>query len=236
MLMSIPLPLPLKNFWLRPHGLALAIAVACLLICGWLIHGVSPNLLDPAALKPALQQMGPWGPVVYMAVLALTVVVSPVPGAPLAVAAGIVWGMLMAGIYSVVGGFLGSLIAYFIGRTLGCSVVRVLTGKTISVVEQRGDRYLGWLIFFSRLFPVLPFDGVSYGAGIVKLSVRVYAAATLVGMIPSTFLLSYAGQSLTTTLPQKIAMFLLLVMMMVGLPWAADRYNWLGFRNIIRIK
>ncbi|MBD1872087.1 TVP38/TMEM64 family protein [Nodosilinea sp. FACHB-131] len=226
----------MRNFWLRPNGAALAIAVACALAAGWLVLGPSPDLFNPTALKPTLQQMGHWGPVTYIAVLALSVVVSPVPGAPLAVAAGMVWGMPMAGVYSVIGGFLGSLMAYFLGRTLGSAVIRSLTGKSISVDAHRGERYLGWLIFFSRLFPVLPFDGVSYGAGMLKLSVKVYAVATLLGMIPSTFLLSYAGQTLTTTMPQRVAMFCLLLIVFVGLPWVAHRYNWFGFRDIIRIE
>lgn len=236
MLTTTAQPQPLKNFWLRPNGVALAIAVACALVAGWLLHGSSPDLFNPTALKPTLQQMGAWGPATYIAVLALSVVVSPVPGAPLAVAAGMVWGMPLAGVYSVIGGFLGSLIAYFIGRTLGNAAIRALTGKSIAVDAHRGERYLGWLVFFSRLLPVLPFDGVSYGAGMLKLSVKVYAVATLLGMIPSTFLLSYAGESLTMTLPQRIATFALLLIVLVGLPWAAHRYNWFGFRDMIRIE
>ncbi|MBD1919207.1 TVP38/TMEM64 family protein [Phormidium sp. FACHB-322] len=235
MLTATAQPQPLKNFWLHPNGAALAIAVACALVAGWLLLETSPDLLNPTALKPTLQQMGAWGPVIYIAVLALSVVVSPVPGAPLAVAAGMVWGMPMAGIYSVIGGLLGSLLAYFLGRTLGSAAIRALTGKSISVNAHRGERYLGWLIFFSRLFPVLPFDGVSYGAGMLKLSVKVYAVATLLGMIPSTFLLSYAGESFTTTLPH-VAISLLLLLVMVGLPWLAYRYNWFGFRDTIRIE
>ncbi|PZV04394.1 MAG: TVP38/TMEM64 family protein [Leptolyngbya sp.] len=226
----------MKNFWLRPNGVALAIAVACALVAGWLVLEPSPDLLNPTALKLTLQQMGAWGPVTYIAVLALSVVVSPIPGAPMAVAAGMVWGMPLAGIYSVIGGFVGSLMAYFIGRTLGNTAIRALTGKSISVDAHRGERHLGWLIFFSRLFPVLPFDGVSYGAGMLKLSVKVYAVATLLGMIPSTFLLSYAGKSLTMTMPQRIATFGLLLIVLVGLPWAAYRYNWFGFRDIIRVE
>lgn len=226
----------MKNFWLHPNGAALAIAVACALVAGWLLLEPSPDLFNPTALKSTLQQMGAWGPVIYIAVLALSVVVSPVPGAPLAVAAGMVWGMPMAGLYSVIGGFLGSLIAYFIGRTLGHTAIRALTGKSIFVDAHRGARYLGWLIFFSRLFPVLPFDGVSYGAGMLKLSIKVYGVATLLGMIPSTFLLSYAGESFTATLPQNVVISLLLLLMMVGLPWLAHRYNWFGFRDMIRIE
>jgi uncharacterized membrane protein YdjX (TVP38/TMEM64 family) len=235
MLKSIALPLP-TMMWNRAHTAALAIAVATALLCGWLLHGSTPGLLSPEGLKLALQRLGGWGPVLYMAILAVSVVVSPVPGAPLAVVAGMVWGMPWAGIYSVIGGFLGSLIAYFLGRTLGHAAIRALTGKRIYVADTHGHRFFGWLIFFSRLLPVLPFDVMSYGAGMVRLSFRVYAIATLLGMIPSTFLLSYAGQSMTTTLPQAIAVGGLLVLFLVGLPWTAHRYNWFGFRDLIRVE
>lgn len=235
MLKSIALPLPTMS-GNRAHAAALAIAVATALLCGWLLHGSTPDLLDPDGLKLVLQRLGGWGPLLYVAILAVSVVVSPVPGAPLAVVAGMVWGMPWAGVYSVIGGFLGSLIAYFLGRTLGHSAIRALTGKRIYVAETHGHRFLGWLIFFSRLLPVLPFDVMSYGAGMVKLSFRVYAIATLLGMIPSTFLLSYAGQSLTSTLPQAIGVGVLLAVLLVGLPWAAHRYNWFGFRDMIRVE
>lgn len=219
-----------------PNALALAILGICLLICGWLTLESTPNLLDPLVLERILQRLGIVGPLVYIGVLVLSVVISPIPGAPLAVVAGVVWGMPLAGIYSVIGGFLGSLLAYFIGRTLGHSAIYTLTSKSIYVVNQRGDRYLGWLIFFSRLFPVLPFDLVSYAAGITRLSVKIYAAATLLGMIPTTFLLSYAGQSLTATVPQMVVISIVLLVLLVGLPWVAHRNNWLNMRDIIRVE
>lgn len=225
-----------RKFWKWSNAGALAILGICLLICGWLILESTPNLLDPLVLERILQQLGIVGPLVYIGVLVLSVVISPIPGAPLAVVAGVVWGMPLAGIYSVIGGFLGSLLAYFIGRTLGHSAIQALTGKSIYVVNQRGDRYLGWLIFFSRLFPVLPFDLVSYAAGITRLSVKIYAAATLLGMIPTTFLLSYAGQSLTATVPQMVAISIVLLVLLVGLPWVVHRNNWLNMRNIIRVE
>lgn len=66
---------------------------------------------------------------------------------------------------------------------------------------------------------------MSYAAGITRLSVKIYAAATLLGMIPPTFLLSYAGQSLTATIPQMVAISIVLLVLLVGLPWIAHRNN-----------
>lgn len=207
-----------------------------MLICGGLALESTPNVLNPSQLENILQQLGALGSIVYMAVLALSVVISPIPGAPLAVVGGMVWGMPLGGIYSVGGGFLGSLLAYWIGRTLGHSAIQALTGKSIYLTQNRGDRTLGWLIFLSRLLPVFPFDVLSYGAGIARLPLNLYAPATLLGMILPTFLLAYTGRSLTTTPSQLIAVTGALLVLLVGLPWIAHRYNWFNVGEIIRFE
>ena len=83
--------------------------------------------------------------------------------------------------------------AYFLGRTLGRSAIKALTGKVIYFSKQRGEVYLGWFIFITRLLPVLSFDLISYAAGMASLSLPIYASDTLLGMIPSTLLLTYIG-------------------------------------------
>jgi len=206
----------------------------CLLVCWWLQHP-DIDLFTPTGFKQAVNNLGLLGPLVYISVLVLSVVISPIPGASLAVVAGAMWGPILAGIYSVIGGFLGSLIAYFLGRTLGRSAIKALTGKIIYFSKQRGEIYLGWLIFITRLLPVLSFDLISYAAGISGLSLPIYATATLLGMIPSTFLLTYMGAAFTIDMPLAIAFSIIFTIGLMGLPWVIKRYNWLDLRNIIRI-
>jgi uncharacterized membrane protein YdjX (TVP38/TMEM64 family) len=187
-------------------------------------------------LKQAIEGTGVWGILAYMGVIALSVVISPIPGAPLTMAAGAVWGAIPAGIYSVIGGFLGGLVAYYIGLTLGRSVVRALTGKVVYFSKERGEKLLGVIIFVTRLLPVMSFDLISYAAGLTGLSFPIYAIATLLGMIPSTLLLTYLGEAFTLNLPLGIALAGVFVVFLVGLPWGIRRYNWLNLRDIIRIE
>ncbi len=161
---------------------------------------------------------------------------SPIPGVPLTVAAGAVWGTFLPGIYSVIGGFLGGLIAYFIGRSLGRTAVYALTGKVIYFTKDRGEIYLGWLILIARLLPVLSFDLISYGAGITGLSLTIYATATLMGMIPSTFFLTYMGASFQVGKILGVVLLIIFVFLLVGLPWGVKRYNWFGLQDIIRVE
>jgi uncharacterized membrane protein YdjX (TVP38/TMEM64 family) len=220
----------------RQNGLALLLLLLSLLVYRWLVAHEQTNLLTPAGLIQAVRDLGPEGVLIYIGVIALSVVISPIPGAPLTMAAGAVWGMLLAGIYSVIGGFLGGVIAYFIGRTLGRSVVQALTGKVIYFSQARGERYLGWLIFITRLLPVLSFDVISYAAGLTNLSFPIYAIATLLGMIPSTFVLTYLGTAFTIGLPLGVAIAVVFVILLGLLPWGVQRYNWFGLRDVIRIE
>lgn len=194
------------------------------------------NLFTPDGFEQSVKRLGSWGPLIYIGLIALSVVISPIPSAPLAMIAGALWGAVVAGIYSVIGGFLGGLIAYYLGRTLGRSAIKALTGKIIVFSKRKGEIYLGWLIFVTRLLPVLSFDLISYGAGMTGLSLPIYATATLLGMIPSTFLLTYLGDAIVVDFPQGIVLSIMFLIILVGLPWGIRRYNWFGLRDTVRME
>ncbi|GAB4179633.1 MAG: hypothetical protein Fur006_13100 [Coleofasciculaceae cyanobacterium] len=225
-----------QQFFNRQNAIALSILLLCLLICGWLWVRPDLDLFSAEGLEQAIQNWGWLGILVYIGILIVSVVISPIPSAPLAVAAGMVWGSIWAGIYSIIGGFLGGLLAYFIGYTLGRSAVHALTGKLIYFSKNRGEVYLGWVIFITRLLPVLSFDLISYGAGITGVSLPIYATATLLGMIPSTFFLTFLGSTFTVGLPSGIFLSILFLILLIGLPYAIHRYNWFNMRDIIHVE
>lgn len=225
----------LKPLFACQNGIALAVILLSLLFL-WQLQRSGVNVFTPAGLRQTVAELGVWGPLAYIGILTIAIVVSQIPQMPLALAAGAIWGTLPAGIYSVIGGFLGSLIAYFLGRSLGRSAIQTLTGKAIYFSRHRGEVYLGWLIFITRLLPILSFDLVSYGAGISNLSLRIYATATLSGMIPPTFLLTYMGKSLTMGMSEAIGFTSLFLLVLIGLPWGIQRYNWFGLKDVIQIR
>ena len=159
---------------------------------------------------------------------------SQIPGAPLAIAAGALWGPLTAGIYTIIGGFLGALLAYGLGKHLGQSFFQTLTGKKITISPDLATNLMGWLIFVSRLLPVLSFDLVSYGAGMAGLSFPLYAIATLVGMIPSTFLLTYMGGLAEPS--QMFGLTGLLIALIVVLPIALVRISGDRLSTLVKIE
>ncbi|MEL7331559.1 MAG: TVP38/TMEM64 family protein [Cyanobacteria bacterium J06560_2] len=196
-----------------------------------LIHGLST--LTPELMADKVLQAGDLGPILYMALIALSVVLSQIPGAPLAVIAGTIWPPLLAGVYTVIGGFSGAIIAYGLGKVLGQPVIKKLTGKQISFSSEHSDRTLGWMVFITRLVPVFSFDLVSYGAGMVGLSLPVYASATLLGMVPSTLLLTFMGDRIQLDPTVILSLAIAFTLLFVAMPYLMYRYNWLNMRMLI---
>lgn len=226
----------LYSFLLHPNSIASILLCLCLL-AGWkLLSQFGANSLEPSNVIQFINQLGFLGKLAYISILALAIVISPIPGTPITVAAGAIWGPLIAGIYGVVGIFLGSLIAYFLGRTLGRTAVQMLTGKTIYLSKHKGEAYLGWVVFVTHCLPIMPFDLVSYGAGLSRLSFKIYALSTLLGTIPCTFFLTYMGASLIVKLPVGIAITVVFLTSLLALAWGVRKHNWLGIKDIIRIE
>jgi uncharacterized membrane protein YdjX (TVP38/TMEM64 family) len=220
-------------FFTVQNAIALALLVLCLVL-GW--RFLSENSLHPAAVLQSIHELGYVGKWLFAGMLVLAVVISPIPGMPLTVAAGAVWDPLTAGVYASIGIFVGSLLAYFLGRTLGRSLVQAVFGKTMHLSRHRGEAFIGWLLFFSHLLPVIPFDLMSYGAGMIRLSVPLYTMATLLGTIPGTLMLAYWGDRLVSHPEVGVAIALGVGSVLGAIGWAIKRHNWLGIREVIQIK
>lgn len=220
---------------LTPANL-LAVLFLLVLLALWGLGSRLGYDLSVAGFKTLVVSLGPWGPLAYIFTVAVAVVISQIPGVPLAIAAGALWGPFAAGVYSVVGGFLGGVAAYFLGRTLGRSAMKALAGKVMVFDKTKGEVYLGGLIFITRLVPLFPFDIISYASGLSGLSFGVYALATLFGMIPSTFLLTYLGAAFSDSLQLGLGVSIAAVLVLLGLPVVIQRYNLFGLRDSVRLE
>ncbi len=152
--------------------------------------------IDPNRLIPFLQSLGMLGPVAYMLMMAVAVVISPIPSLPLDAAAGAMYGPFLGTVYSVAGAEVGALISFFIARALGRKAIVRLLKRDIEFCDLCAERQLVYVIFFARLLPVFSFDLISYGAGLTRIATKQFALATLLGMIPATFVINYFGSGI----------------------------------------
>lgn len=136
---------------------------------------------------------GFWGPMLIIALMAIAIVASPIPSAPIALAAGAAYGHFFGTLLVIAGAELGALIAFGLARKLGRAFVEKHLGRKLDSGFLGSQNTLMLLVLGSRLFPFLSFDMISYAAGLSKLRFWRFAVATLAGILPASFLLAHLG-------------------------------------------
>ncbi len=65
-------------------------------------------------------------------------------------------------------------------------------------MDQLAEQMGGRAVFLMRLLPAFNFDWVSYAAGLTSMSVRTFAAATFLGMLPPVVAIVAVGDLLVS--------------------------------------
>lgn len=199
------------------------LAVVLSLLAGIVWDAVFGRLvpLDPGAIGDWLDGLGVSGPVIFMALLATAVVISPIPSVPLDIAAGIAFGLVWGTVYTLIGAEIGGVIAFLIARWLGRPrLARRLSPGVMTRVDELSRRSGPRAILLMRLLPVFNFDWVSYAAGLTAISLPVFAVTTLVGMVPPVIAIVAVGATFSTSPVLAITIFVLLVLaVVVPLVW-----------------
>jgi uncharacterized membrane protein YdjX (TVP38/TMEM64 family) len=183
------------------------------------------DLLDGERLEMLVARAGLWGPILIVALMTVAVVASPIPSAPIALAAGAAYGHVWGTVQVVIGAELGALIAFGLARVLGHDVLRRVFGDKVDAGLLGSQTALTATVFASRLMPFVSFDMISYAAGLSRLHAWRFALATLAGIIPASFLLAHFGGEAVSGDLGRATWAVLGLGLLTGVPllWAAIR-------------
>ena len=183
------------------------------------------GLMDGERLAVLVARAGIWGPVVIVTLMAVAVVASPIPSAPIALAAGAAYGHLWGTVQVVIGAELGALIAFSLARILGHDALRRVFGDRVDAGLLGSQTALTATVFASRLMPFVSFDMISYAAGLSQLHAWRFALATLAGIVPASFLLAHLGGEAASGDLGRATWAVLGLGLVTGLPllWIATR-------------
>lgn len=183
----------------------------------WLRPAFSGGVRSAAEL---LGRTGPWGPLVVIGLQVLQSVISPLPGWPVTVAAGALYGAWLGTLYSLIGGTLGALVNFMLARRLGTGLVRRTLGeKWIDRAAKLRPIHFFVLSLFGRLIPIASFDAVAYVAGIGRIGLPAFLAVAVAGQAPAFFAYAFFGSDLAAAQEAGIwgsLVLLLLVAMIFG--------------------
>ncbi|MFT5934423.1 MAG: putative membrane protein YdjX (TVP38/TMEM64 family) [Hydrogenophaga sp.] len=211
----------------RTKLFASALVVGLLAIVYWLLHesGTLTTVLDTSALHAQVVQMGAWGPVAIVALMMLAILISPIPSAPIALAAGAAYGHGWGTLYVLLGAEAGAVAAFAISRFVGFETVHRWFGSRLSVGLVGSQNALMGIVFVSRVLPFISFDIVSYAAGLTVLTFWRFAIATLAGIAPTSFLLAYFGNEMGTGQTSRIVLAVLALGGLTLLPVGVKLYR-----------
>ena len=146
----------------------------------------------------------------------IATVIAPLSSVPLLPVVSSIYGWFIAGLLSVIGWTIGSVIAFWLARRYGMPLVKkIVSLESINNIEKRiPEDNLFWSIVFLRM--VVPVDFLSYLLGLFShIKYKTYFWATLIGVTPFAFILAYLG-----TLPlvyQIITFTIAAIFILVGL-------------------
>ncbi|MEN8740857.1 MAG: VTT domain-containing protein [Phaeobacter gallaeciensis] len=183
------------------------------------------GLMGGERLEMLVARAGIWGPVLIVTLMTLAVVASPIPSAPIALAAGAAYGHVWGTVLVVIGAELGALIAFGLARILGHDILRRVFGDRVDAGLLGSQTALTATVFASRLMPFVSFDMISYAAGLSRLHAWRFALATLAGIIPASFLLAHFGGEAVSGDFERATWAVLGLGLVTGLPllWVAMR-------------
>ncbi|MGH7275433.1 MAG: TVP38/TMEM64 family protein [Candidatus Rokuibacteriota bacterium] len=178
-----------------------AVLFGSLAVVIWLVATEAPIIRwmvrlyqDKHFLKETVRAWGWMAPIVFMAIQALQVAISPIPGEITGPVGGALFGTLWGLIYSTIGLTGGTLFCFWVGRRWGKPLVRPWLSehnwnRMSFILEAEG----AIICFILYLIPGFPKDIVSYLFGISPMPFWLFAVISTVGRLPGTWISSYFG-------------------------------------------
>lgn len=173
----------------QPNYISIITAItsaATILIAGiFIIYGLKNGIFESQqSLEAFIGKTDIFGPLIFIFIQAIQVVIPILPGFVTCIAGAVVFGPLEGFIYSYTGMCLGSMMAFYISRKYGTAFVKKL------VKPQTYDKYILWLekgkkfdiLFLLAIFlPAAPDDVLCFIAGLTRMTWKKFTIIILLG-------------------------------------------------------
>lgn len=227
----------------------------CLIVCLLIISGIFfavcatgfiKDMTSIEALREYIDSSGNWAVWVFILFQFLQVVILPIPSTVTVMAGVALFGPLKCSIFSFIGIFIGSVLAFGIGRWLGYKVVSWIVGKEDLdkwLKKIKGKDYLILSIMF--LLPLFPDDVLCFIAGLSSMTWGYFLVMIFVTRALSITLSAYSFDTIPFTTWWGILCWALIISAVVALFWLvckySDKIDWfiknkLGFKNLKKRK
>jgi uncharacterized membrane protein YdjX (TVP38/TMEM64 family) len=122
-----------------------------------------------------------------------------IPGWPLRVGAGLVYGPAVGFAVAAPSTFVAATLAFLLGRRLFRDRIaaRIARDPRLASVDEAVAKNGLWIVILLRLSPLFPNELVNYGLGATRVRLRDYCIASFIGLVPLTASYTWVGSLLT---------------------------------------
>lgn len=136
-----------------------------------------------------VHRAGPFGPLIFIVLQIIQVVIFIIPGGVPQIAGGYLFGIWMGILYSLIGIVAGSVFNFSLGRYLGLPFVHAIfgkkqTGKFDTIAYSPKAQFAFFLLF---VVPGFPKDALCYVAGLSSIRFFAFMAISMIARFPGIF-------------------------------------------------
>lgn len=193
------------------------IAVTILCVCLY-------SYITPHNIGEFVKENNMAAPMVFILVTAFRPVLLFLPSMGLTIVAGVLFGMVLGTLYVVIGGALSTLVGFYFARWLGKDAFFKIVKKSkyLMALDKKSKDYGRNAVLYMRLFN-LPWDIVSYWAGLSGISFKDFYIASMVPIVPISFLYTYFGSKVFTPTSPGFIISLSIMIIMGSMPYINAR-------------
>jgi len=147
-------------------------------------------------LLAAVERRGFWAFAAFAALYAVAVAFSLPGGTLLTLAGGFLFGTLAGGLAAIVGATVGATAVFLAARTAFGDGLRRRAGPGLRRLEAGLRRNALSYLLVLRLVPLFPFWLVNLAPAVFGVPLRTYVLATVIGIVPGTFVFAWVGSGL----------------------------------------
>jgi uncharacterized membrane protein YdjX (TVP38/TMEM64 family) len=184
----------LKRF--GPAVLVLAAIVAAF-VSGITRHLSLHELRDRRELLQAMVHLHPiLSAFAYLGAYSVVIALSLPAALPMTLAGGLLFGPIVGGLAAAAGCTLGGTVVFLVCRTAAGDILHRAASPRIAEIEDGVRRDAFFYILTLRLIPITPFGLATIALGFLEIPLATFVGATLLGILPISFIYASLGSSL----------------------------------------
>ena len=142
------------------------------------------------------------------AMMVIQALAIPIPSELVLIAGGLAFAFPSGWLVGALGSIVAALISFYISKKGGRSLAIKLVGeKGIRFADNWFNRWGAWAILLGRFAPFIPFDAISYSAGLTTMKLKSFMIPTIIGTLPRTLFYTSLGGFFGLTFQQLITAY-----------------------------